>query len=590
MSKKTLPPLPNHLGIYIRVSTQQQKNEGISTHDQRESGIAKANQLGWTYSIYDDSAQSGSISYLDRPGMSQLMTDVGQRKLGGMFSVDIDRWSRDKDYEEPQIIITIFKKSGIKIFTPSGELNLQDPGMEFMSRIQGLTSSFYRIQTQNKIKRSLLQSANEGKASGGPFQPYGYSKKNKILVVNEKEREVVELIFKMYLNNKGTFVIADELNKLKIPTKRNSSKKGRMTITKSSFKSISGEIIPERKIIKEASEFIWRDKTILGILKNPVYKGERNFKNTIVKSPIIIQPEIFDAVQVVIEEKKKFKSGPYANQKKVNRFLLKGLVKCSKCGQSFYGKKRKDLKDNAYCCLSQRYKEQFCGTQGISIDYLDNLVWSEIKKMEDNVNKFFDRYEKDEAVISDKATLKETNNRIEEYNEHLKNLNRRSIEGKITDEEFNPLRDEYLKELNELKEIKTFHERRLNTHKEKESVKKLVKDLSDSLKTNKEFDFDERQSIIKSFVDTISIMFGVFMGTNYYLPKGHTIFIKYKITNLTEIMLAKEIEIGYKNNGYRIGIVKENLIMDQVYFTDSKSLKGVEYISHLTKDPQKEEN
>ena len=50
--------LPNHLAIYIRVSTGRQVKEGYSLQDQMDRGIVKAKELGWTYKVFDDSGVS----------------------------------------------------------------------------------------------------------------------------------------------------------------------------------------------------------------------------------------------------------------------------------------------------------------------------------------------------------------------------------------------------------------------------------------------------------------------------------------------------------------------------------------------------
>ncbi|MBB3056811.1 recombinase family protein [Mucilaginibacter gotjawali] len=573
MAKNKLKTLPNHLGIYIRVSTQQQANEGISTHEQRESGISKANLLGWTYTIYDDSAQSGSISYLDRPGMRQLMLDVDAGKLGGMFSVDIDRWSRDGKYEEPQIIISIFKSSGIKIFTPSGELNLQDPNIEFMSRIQGLTSSYYRIQTQIKIKRALVQSAKEGNAGGGPLLPYGYKKVKKLLVINPEEAKVVELIFKMYIDGKGTFVIADYLNMNKIPTRRNLIQNGQMTIKRGERRKANGEVIPEGKVIKSGDDFRWRDKTVLGMLKNPIYKGQRRYRELTVESPIIIDPIVFDTVQNLIEDKKHFREAPYSKSgATVNKFLLKGLIKCGQCGQSFYGKKRIDIKrDNAYCCLSQRYKGKFCGTNGISIEYLDDLVWSEVKKIKQNVLEYFKNMEEGDDIKTFKDLLHKSEKEIEELNKNLLNLNRRYNEGKLTDIEYNPLRMEYLNELSHNQGNKDHFLSKLNSLHQKESVLQVIENFTEKIKDTS-LNFEEKQSIIRALISGIKIT-----------PK-HAIYIRYKLDKLTDVLLDKEYEIGYKPNGHRIGIVGERLLIGQINHKHAETGHTYNSIYHVRKD------
>jgi hypothetical protein len=115
------------------------------------------------------------------------------------------------------------------------------------------------------------------------------------------------------------------------------------------------------------------------MLKNPTYIGQKKYKSITIPSPKIIDEDTFNIVQEMLKEKMKFKRAPYTNVgKRVNFFLLKGLIRCSVCGRSYYGHKRVDLRDKAYKCLSQRYKNEYCGNRGIDIDYLDNLIWNSL--------------------------------------------------------------------------------------------------------------------------------------------------------------------------------------------------------------------
>ena len=70
----------------------------------------------------------------------------------------------------------------------------------------------------------------------------GYDKdKDGNLIINEKEAEIVRMIFRMYLGGDGTFRIAKKLNELGIPT-------------------VTGKQ--------------WHETTIRGMLKNEKYKGD----------------------------------------------------------------------------------------------------------------------------------------------------------------------------------------------------------------------------------------------------------------------------------------------------------------------------
>jgi len=396
-------PLPNKLAIYIRVSTQQQAKEGISALDQRMRGEQLARELSWDYEIYDDSGLSGTKGAEERQGLLRLLNDIEDRKIGGMYSVDIDRWSRDANYEEPQYIITKLKEAGIKIYFPGGEFNLSDPNIELMGRIKGVFASYESLQTKARVKRGLERSMTEGKnAGGGAMVAYGYDRIDKVLHINEKEAAVIRNIFELYIGGMGSFAISSHLNEQSIPTKRNKTKSGQMRIGKKQVVAIEAGLIIEDKQVKQAKDFKWRDSVVMSILKNPIYKGEKRFNDHKIPCPIIIEPHIFDSVQLLFSERKKFKAPPNSNDPNrvtKNKFLLKGLLVCGRynCGKSFYGKLRADLKDKAYVCLSQKYKGEWCGNKGIDIDFLNDLVWQECLNIEKEIIKYFEKFAEEDS-------------------------------------------------------------------------------------------------------------------------------------------------------------------------------------------------
>src|SRR3546814_18490661 len=54
--------------------------------------------------------------------------------------------------------------------------------------------------------------------------------------------------------------------------------------------------------------------------------------------------------------------------------ILGGILICPKCGKNYYMHKREDNSDNAYKCISKRYKE-FCGNPSINIDKLNKALY-----------------------------------------------------------------------------------------------------------------------------------------------------------------------------------------------------------------------
>ena len=151
----------------------------------------------------------------------------------------------------------------------------------------------------------------------------GYDKdKDGNLIINEKEAEIVRMIFRMYLGGDGTFRIAKKLNELGIPT-------------------VTGKQ--------------WHETTIRGMLKNEKYKGDCLLQKYYVPKvggatvandgkvqsyyitgnhEAIIPKEEWDAVQRLRKERAEERNIDTKNtQKFKNRYPLSGKLICPYCGK-----------------------------------------------------------------------------------------------------------------------------------------------------------------------------------------------------------------------------------------------------------------
>jgi DNA invertase Pin-like site-specific DNA recombinase len=61
------------IGIYCRVSTEEQSKKGISILDQEKRGIDFCNSNGYKYEIFNDAGLSGELSPDDRPELNKLL-------------------------------------------------------------------------------------------------------------------------------------------------------------------------------------------------------------------------------------------------------------------------------------------------------------------------------------------------------------------------------------------------------------------------------------------------------------------------------------------------------------------------------------
>lgn len=435
--------------IYGRVSTQNQdyfsQIEGLKEY-------CKINN----YNIVEEFSEkvSGVKKRTDRKEISKLIEYVKENKnIKGVLVSELSRLGRNnsdvlnilEDLNDLKIWV-FSKKDNIKTLNDDGTPNHSSKLiLDILSSISQYERETIKYRSTQGLKQSV---SNLNRWVGGSLLPYGYKRVNKILEIDEEESEVVKQIFNLYIDGKGTQIIANLLNKEGVKTRYNISlnKDFKLTHRKGSKKGSVKEMISK-------DTFKWKDATIYGILTNKVYIGKKvgkgNLEGVILFSPSIIEEDLFNEVQLKLKSKNIIRKTKFF-------YLFQNKLNCGRCKRTYYPHKRTSKvegnvsKDSRYICLSKRYKES-CDNYGIGISKINDGVWSVLRYNEDEIKNILELNNKDVEEI--KETILKLNLELDEYKEELKsNLSReeelvkKSITGKITDSIYNKLYDELIKE------------------------------------------------------------------------------------------------------------------------------------------------
>jgi|GEM_PF-2005196 len=470
------------LGIYSRVSTEEQAEKGISLDNQVHRGKQLATKNSWEYKLYQDAGLSGTLPVNKRPGLKSMMDDIAGGKIGAVWVYAEDRLSR-AGIIETTTIKTIFKENKIRYFENETELDLHDINVGLLSNIKTLLAEFESAKTGARISADLKANIEKGKVSGGPLITFGYRKDaSKMLIIDEDERPIVEYIFRLALEGKGTKVIANILNNEGVLTKR-----GRVDTGKAMM--VKGE---------KKESFSWRDSVVYRMLTNPIYMGQRLYKEKHYPCPAIVGESTFALVKEKLSTRNKFKDTTNKYD-----YMLKGLIQCGTCRGRFYGHKRADNKDNTYICNSQRYSGEFCGNKGINIDYLNNLVIDNILKLEYTTAKAF-------VEMASKGMQKQQLEDFNRYTEKIKEINTRIDNLFSMAETASIEKDRFDKRMLELNKSKTNYSnlleqtrKTLGIFQHEKAIKHFIKETVADFKILKT---DEaRKLAIQNIVDCITL-------------------------------------------------------------------------------------
>jgi len=190
------------------------------------------------------------------------------------------------------------------------------------------------------------------------------------LVIVPDEAGVYRKMVRWCITGSGTNTIARKLNNEGIPTK------GSKIYLKDKVVQNPNYYMETRLV--DPKQFKWKAGTVLKMLRSPLYKGERHYLDIVVKAPAIIKSKEWDQLQSQLTYN-------YNNAKRNTKrfYLLKGLLRCKKCGRNLYGLIKPSRGMRSYCCSSKRPdpEPRFCGMKNINLDRLNELVWSTVRRM-----------------------------------------------------------------------------------------------------------------------------------------------------------------------------------------------------------------
>lgn len=202
--------------IYTRVSTAEQI-DGFSLEEQERKCSAQIIAKGWDYvGMYSDPGVSGRT--MDRPGLQQMLKDIGDGKVQAVVVYKLDRLSR-KQKDTLTIIEDHFLRNNVDLISLNETL---DTTTAWGRAMIGILSSFNQMESETIQMRTTdgrKAKAKQGGYAGGK-PPIGYKAQDGNLVIVPEEAEIVRLVFKLRKEGNTLIGITEELNRRGYRTKK----------------------------------------------------------------------------------------------------------------------------------------------------------------------------------------------------------------------------------------------------------------------------------------------------------------------------------------------------------------------------------
>lgn len=355
--------------IYVRVSTEEQANEGYSIDAQKRRLTQYCESQDWSIAgIYIDDGYSAKDT--NRPELAHMLDDAKSGLLDLILVYKLDRFTRSvKDMYD---LVESLQRYGVGFQSMQERF---DTTTSMGRAVMGVLSVFAQLEREmiaERVRMAAEQMVIEGKRPGGII-PFGYDKNEQII---PEEAELIKRIRSLYMDGLG-------------------------------YKSIAMKFNQEGKL-RRGSE--WTQATVAYTLENPYYAGIIRM-GTKTQSGGYVNINRDEKVKCVFgegshhpifskeeyDEHKKFMKRKSQNgYSKQKTYWFSGVLRCGRCGSSMFGrlttvKRRSDgsyVRTPYYIC-SNKHAGRSCDmptfrqvhVEKLFLDYLREKLESDFKPL-----------------------------------------------------------------------------------------------------------------------------------------------------------------------------------------------------------------
>jgi site-specific DNA recombinase len=290
----------NVLHIYLRVSTDDQIQDGFGIDAQKKVGLEIAQRNGFDVEIHEEGAASSSKEGLsNRPVMGRLLVRVQEGEVKKIFAFNADRLSRN-DVTSATIRFAL-KEQEVSLYHATGVVDFNNPTDKLLFGVMSEFASYENELRTNRFRRGRVEAVRRGRWHGG-LTPFGYRVADHQLVEFKDESDWVRQMYQWYDDGKKIDEIRLELMSRGVRTRRGNDN--------------------------------WTYNGVRLILSNATYDGTRTFTDSdvgevvVATCPRLVDPILSKRVKDKIAE---IRLNAKPNAKKYPT-LLRDIMVCGNCG------------------------------------------------------------------------------------------------------------------------------------------------------------------------------------------------------------------------------------------------------------------
>lgn len=302
------------VAIYVRVSTDMQRDEGYSLDAQRDRCKAYCISQGWeVVLVYVEEGKSAKD--MNRSELQRMLKDTESGLFDIILVYKLDRLTRSvKDLNE---LLDLFEKNNVKFRSATEVYDTTTAMGKLFITIVAALAEWERGNLSERVRFGMEQLVTEGKWPGGPVA-FGYSWDGTTMHIVEEEEKILHELRRLYMSGKGFGSISKMLNAAGL----------------------------------QRRGFRWSSQTVSSVLHNPLYAGKIRYggkdkfgkyvtskkeeRVTHIWSdsgfPVIYTWEEYEEHNAAMK-KKQF----YGHSRK-REYWYSGVLRCARCGSTLFGR------------------------------------------------------------------------------------------------------------------------------------------------------------------------------------------------------------------------------------------------------------
>ena len=279
--------------IYTRKSSEEGLEQSFNSLDaQREACqafIRSQRQEGWRTlpGRYDDGGYSGGT--MERPALQRLLKEIEDSKVDTIVVYKVDRLTRSlADFAK---IVEALEARGVSFVSVTQQFNTTTSMGRLTLNVLLSFAQFEREVTGERIRDKIAASKRKGMWMGGRV-PVGYEVKERKLIVNPEEANLVGRLFHLYLELGSVLKLKAQLDRERIRSKERISRAG-----------------------NKSGGTLYSRGALYRILQNRIYLGEIQHHGKVYpgEHPGIISRELWQQVQAQLRSDNGGRRGVRAN-------------------------------------------------------------------------------------------------------------------------------------------------------------------------------------------------------------------------------------------------------------------------------------